>query len=75
MDSITASYITEASFVPSEALAELSKSSTDYIKEQFTGINKRIWELNNKNSELWSDNDSIEYSKYHLGGLCLCRPI
>jgi hypothetical protein len=58
-----ASYITSYSFVPSEALAALAKSSTYYIAEQVNMENENLAKFDFTTVEDWTDDNYTEYSR------------
>ena len=62
MENIIASYVTENLFEPSEALAELSRSSSVYIAEQVHATNSRILELDKIDVIDWTDEEYAEYN-------------
>ncbi len=73
VESIIASYVTEASFMPSEALAELSKCATNYVGEQVHVVNDRIWYLDKKSVDDWSEDEHGEYTELIFRRLLLTQ--
>ncbi len=61
LESIIAVYVSEGSFMPSEALFHLSESAAAYIALKITSFNARIDALNKKWYLARTDSDNLEY--------------
>lgn len=61
LESLIAVYVSEGSFMPSEALFRLSESAASYITEKITSFNARIDALNKKWYNAWTDSEILEY--------------
>lgn len=73
LEECIASYFTERSFIPPEALASIVRIAWEYIKQKIDKLDKQMEWLNRKKVEEWSKQDAIKYQETIFERLQLCQ--